>query len=171
MLLLPLSLEKDSLRRIQSILRARFISCEKGNKRDSAEARQSRFTVSFVGTYFSRASRLRAAPNPCRIPPRSGIKLENSRRVKLENEQNEMVRPFLFCPVAVIRPGCPLVLSRPGIKPRWHRCAGSLGVVARRKPARSVPPRFSCDESGRTRILGSSLWYHFQFRVIENDFF
>lgn len=120
-----------SLRRIQSILHRR------DNKRDSAQC-QFRFqTETFRSSKrISVASGLGAA-NPRWIPPRSNAKLENSRRVKFENEQNDGP------PVSILSRGRNLAGLSARIIPTWDKtevtsACRKLGVENR--PGRSVVP-------------------------------
>lgn len=116
-----------SLRRIQSILHRR------DNKRDSANFAFIPFRSS---KRISVASGLGAA-NPRWIPPRSNAKLENSRRVKFENEQNDGP------PVSILSRGRNLAGLSARIIPTWDKTevtsvCRKLGVENR--PGRSVVP-------------------------------
>lgn len=107
-----------------SLYRCGESKVSRDNKRDSAN---------FAFIPFRSSKRISVASGLGAAPPRirGGFLLDQMRNWKIRDAWNlktskTMVRPFLFCPVAVIWPACPLVLSRPGIKPRWHRRAGSL---------------------------------------------
>lgn len=85
---------------------------------------------------ISVASGLGAA-NPRWIPPRSNAKLENSRRVKFENEQND------GAPVSILSRGRNLAGLSARIIPTWDKtevtsACRKLGVENR--PGRSVVP-------------------------------
>lgn len=96
------------------------------------------YTVSFVETYFSRKwVGSRATANSRWIPPRSNAKLENSRRVKFENEQNDGP------PVSILSRGRNLAGLSARIIPTWDKtevtsACRKLGVENR--PGRSVVP-------------------------------
>lgn len=85
--------------------------------------------ISLYGFRFVRRNVFSVAPSSI-PPPRSEelkAELENSEATReISKRAKRWFARFLFCPVAVIWPARPLVLSRPGIKPGRHRCAGSL---------------------------------------------
>lgn len=116
-----------------SLYRCGESKVSRDNKRDSANFAFIPFRSS---KRISVASGLGAA-NPRWIPPRSNAKLENSRRVKFENEQNDGP------PVSILSRGRNLAGLSARIIPTWDKTevtsvCRKLGVENR--PGRSVVP-------------------------------